>query len=105
MTSNRDAAAEARLQEAFAEQEAQLDLPPESTCDADVRTIGVAFAAASKSVSVQMAAPESAPAGAQSLMDESGTSNAQITAVLTGYESLGPENFASEWRDYASDPH
>ena len=91
------------LQRAFAEQSAELRLPAENVCDPDTRTIGVAFAAFKKTVSVQMAPP--APGGLQASAGEDSASDAAITAVLQGYESLSPETFAAQWRNYATDPH
>ena len=92
-----------RLQQAFAAQSAELGLPAESVCDPDTRTIGVAFAAFKKTVSVQMAAP--APGGLTASPGDDSASDAAITAVLQGYESLSPETFGAQWRNYATDPH
>lgn len=106
MTSRRRDAAAEGLQSAFDEQIPSLGLPAESSCDADVRAIGVAFAAASKAVSVQIAEPSAAaPSGAASPMGDDASQNGAITAVLQGYESLSPADFAANWRNYATDPH
>lgn len=92
------------LQQAFAAQAEDLGLPAESVCDPDTRAIGIAFAMFKKSVEVNVATPTAvAPGGAYAGQDSS--SDAAITSVLQGYESLSPQTFGAEWRNYATDPH
>ena len=94
MTERSQDAASPTLQQSFEAQRPALDLPTEPVaCDAEPRTIGVAFAAFNKTVDLQV---ETAPTTGE---------DALVAQVLTSYESLSPEDFAQSWRDYASDPH
>lgn len=107
MTERRNNAADGQLQAAFDAQASSLNLPSEpAPCDAEARTIGVAFAVFKKTVDLQ-AAPAASPGapGTLSVSAADGTDDASIAQTLRGYESLSPEDFAKGWRNHASDPH
>jgi len=104
MTSRNDDAAASAIERAFAEQSRSLNLPVDAACDADTRAIGIAFATFKKSLQVNLA--ETAPApSAVSATAGADASDAAIRAILQGYESLSPETFGAQWRNYATDPH
>ncbi len=102
MSERRKDAAEASMQAAFAAQVSTLNLPADSTCENDSRTIGVAFAVFKKTVDLKTAPAAAQPPGA---VPSGSASDAAIGQVLRGYESLAPDQFAQHWRDFASDPH
>jgi len=104
MDRQRDDHRSSSLQQAFSAQSQALGLPAEQVCDPDTRAIGIAFAMFKKSVEVDVAAPTAATAGGGYAGQDS-SSDAAITSVLQGYESLSPETFGSQWRNYATDPH
>jgi hypothetical protein len=91
------------LQQAFAAQSEELGLPAESVCDPDTRTIGVAFAAFKKTVSVQMAAP--APGAPQASAGEDSAADAAITPCSRAMSRSRRRTFGAAWRNYATDPH
>ncbi len=93
---DRDLERTARLQADFDRQADALGLRTEAFASAEACTVGVAFAIASKTVSVATPAAAAAPGS---------TDDAAIGTLLNGYESLGPQDFASNWRNYATDPH
>ena len=64
-------------------------------CDEGPRTVGVAFVCIKPLVSAKLAGPS--PAGSNE--------DAAIQEMIQGYESLGPENFAQDWRKFTTDPH
>ncbi|HBL26585.1 MAG TPA: hypothetical protein DD490_07105 [Acidobacteria bacterium] len=94
------------VQHAFDRQADQLGLRVEPEGDAArLRTIGIAIACVNRIVDVEMA--KEAPAGfvTKTAAPAAASSDADIQQVITGYETLAPEDFVRQWRNYATDPH
>lgn len=72
----------------------------EEPAELDARCVGVAFMVFSRTVDLDLEAPEHAPSG-----ETADAFAAGIQSHLEEWESLAPEELAARWRDFASDPY
>jgi hypothetical protein len=92
-----------RAQQAFDRVAEGLDLRLErsssngNTAGEDVRIVGTAYAAVMAKATQFDLMDSPPPVGA--------SDDAAITAVITAYESLSPEDLTQQWQQFALDPH
>jgi hypothetical protein len=106
---------DAEVREAFSSLASELPLELVGS-EVEARCVGIAFAGYSRTVDVDLdkegggddAAPGATPAmftGAAPAAAPTAAAPADVAQLLSSWESLAPDQFAANWRNYATDPY